>query len=67
VQKPTIAQEAAPAGEPPHIPLYERLGNGALFGLAAFFGGTFLISLGTYFYQYNKVENRARRKVRHLR
>lgn len=51
------------AAEPPQPSIVERVGNGALFGLAAFFGGTFLISVGTYFHKYNQPEAKARRKV----
>jgi hypothetical protein len=58
-----VRPEALPAAAPPQPSVLERVGNGAVFGLTAFFGGTFLISLATYVHNYNKPEARARRKV----
>eukprot|EP00892_Ulva_mutabilis_P005184 jgi/Ulvmu1/3037/UM015_0077.1 len=54
---------AVSATTPPQPSLTDRIGNGALFGLAAFFGGTFLVSAGSYFYKYNQPEAKARRKL----
>jgi hypothetical protein len=51
--------------EPKSVPVLERVGNGAVFGLTAFFAGTFLVSLLTYVHKYNKPEAKARRKVGH--
>lgn len=50
-------------GEPQNVSVLERIGNGAVFGLTAFFAGTFLVSLLTYVHKYNKPDARARRKV----
>lgn len=62
VQTATVAEAASStAGGPP---IMDKVGNGALYGAAAFFGATFMISVVRYFQKYNRSENKSRRKVR---
>lgn len=58
------AHQATPSINPaPDVPVMQRLGNGALFGAAAFFGATFLVSVIRYTINFNKAENKSRRKM----
>ena len=51
------------ADEPSGPPLVQRVGNGLMFGAAAFMAISFTFSVVKYWYNYNKSENKDRRKV----
>ena len=65
-QQPSKCLFLQATGEEQNVSVLERIGNGAVFGLTAFFAGTFLVALLTYIHKFNKPDARARRKVGNL-
>jgi hypothetical protein len=55
--------QGEPASAPPGDPVLERVGRYGLFGIAAFFSVTFLVSVVRFFTKYGSEEEQTRRKV----